>query len=103
MTNILHTSIVEKTELLADEGNSAYCHSNGAHKIKHNLWKLALRGHLNTDAQARDQTRNFSLMSTMPQPLGDCSTYTHHSKKVSHTLLRCILYLPTTLIKSFFD
>ena len=25
----------------------------------YNLWKLALRGHLNTDARTRDGTRNF--------------------------------------------
>ena len=25
----------------------------------YNLWKLALRGHLNTDAQTRDRTWNF--------------------------------------------
>ena len=65
MTHILHTSTVHKTASLADEGNSAYCQSSGAHNIKHNLWKLALRGHLNTDAQARDRTRNFMLTGTM--------------------------------------
>ena len=32
----------------------------------YNLWKLALRGHLNTDAQARDQTRNVFLTRTTP-------------------------------------
>ena len=31
-----------------------------------NLWKLTLRGHLNTDDQARDRTRNFLLTRTMP-------------------------------------
>ena len=51
MTHILRTSTLHKTASLADEGNSAYCQSSGAHNIKHNLWKLALRGHLNTDAQ----------------------------------------------------
>ena len=66
MTHILHTSTVHKTASLADEDNSAYCQSRGVHKIKHNLWKLALRGHLNTDAQARDRTRNFLLTRTMP-------------------------------------
>ena len=30
------------------------------------LWKLALRGHLNTDAQARNRTRNIVLRRTMP-------------------------------------
>ena len=49
MTHILHTSTVHKTASLADEGNSAYCQSSGAHNIKHNLWKSALGGHLNTD------------------------------------------------------
>ena len=69
MTHILHTSTVHKTAAsLADEGNSAYCQSSGAHNIKHicNLWKLALRGHLNTDAQARARIRNFLLTRTMP-------------------------------------
>ena len=51
MTHILQTVTVHKTASLADEGNSAYCKSSGAHNIKHNLWKLALRGHLNTDKQ----------------------------------------------------
>ena len=58
MTHISHTSTMHKTASLADEGNSAYCQSSGAHNIKHNLWKLALTGHLNTDAQVRDRTRN---------------------------------------------
>ena len=70
MTHTLHTNMVHKTVSLADEGNSAYCQSYGAHKIKHNLWKLALRGHLNTDAQTRDRTRDrtlsFLLTRTMP-------------------------------------
>ena len=48
MTHILHTSTVHKTASLADEGNSAYCKSSCAHNIKHNLWKLTSRGHLNT-------------------------------------------------------
>ena len=40
---------------------NTYCQSRGAHNIKHiNLWKV-VRGHLNTDAQARDRTRNFLL------------------------------------------
>ena len=34
-----------------------------------NLRKVALRGHLNTDAQARDRTRNFLLTRTTPYPL----------------------------------
>ena len=42
---------MHKTASLADEDNSAYCQSSDAHNIKHNLCKLALRGHLNTDAQ----------------------------------------------------
>ena len=61
MSHILHTSTVHKTASLADKDDSAYCQSSGAHNIKHNLWKLALRGHLNTDAQARDRTGNFLL------------------------------------------
>ena len=66
MTHILHTSTVHKTASLADEGNSAYCQSSGAHNIKNNLWKFALSGHLNTDAQGRDQTWNVLLARTMP-------------------------------------
>ena len=34
----------------------------------YNLWKLALRGHLNTDARTRDRTRNFLITRT----LGSC-------------------------------
>ena len=60
----LHTSTVHKTASLADEGNSSYCQSIGAYNTKHNLWKLALRCHLNTDAKARDRIRNFLLMRT---------------------------------------
>ena len=66
MTHILHTSTVHKTASLADEGISAYASLGGAHNIKHNLCKLALRDHLTTDAQARDRTRNFLLTRTMP-------------------------------------
>ena len=65
MTHILHTSTVHQTASLVDEGNSAYCQSSGAYNIRHNLWKLALRGHLNTDTQARDRTRNIWLTRTM--------------------------------------
>ena len=36
MTHILHASTVHKTALLADEGNSAYSQSSGAHNNKHN-------------------------------------------------------------------
>ena len=35
MTHILRTSAEHKTASLADEGNSAYCQSSGAHNIKH--------------------------------------------------------------------
>ena len=34
MTHILDTSTEQKTASLADEGNSAYCQSSGAHNIK---------------------------------------------------------------------
>ena len=37
MTHILRTSTEHKTASLADEGNSAYCQSSGAHNIKHIL------------------------------------------------------------------
>ena len=53
MSHILRTSTEHKTASLADEGNSAYCQSSGAHNIKHiNINKLTLRGPLNTDVQA---------------------------------------------------
>ena len=65
MTHILHANTVHKNASLADEGNSAYCQSSGAHNIKHNLWKLALIGDY-TATQARDRTRNFLLTRTMP-------------------------------------
>ena len=70
MNLILHTLTVHKTVSLDDESNSAHCQSSGAHNIKHiktyiYLWKLALRGHLNTDDQARDRTRNILLTRTM--------------------------------------
>ena len=61
MTHILHTSTVHKTASLADEGNSSYCQSSGAHNVKHNR-----RGHHSTDAQARDRTRNLLFTRTMP-------------------------------------
>ena len=49
MSHILRTSTEHNTASLADEGNSAYCQSSGAHNSKHiNLWKLTLRGHLNS-------------------------------------------------------
>ena len=63
MSHILHTNTVHK---LADEGNSAYCQSSTQHWTYINLCKLALRGHLNTDAQARDQTQNILLTRTTP-------------------------------------
>ena len=47
------TSTVHKTASL--EMTRAILH------IASPLWKLALRGHLNTDAQARDRTRKFLL------------------------------------------
>ena len=54
MSHILRTSTEHKTASLADEGNSAYCQSSGAHTTlnTYNVWKLTLRGHLNTDVQA---------------------------------------------------
>ena len=64
MTHTLHTGTVHKTGSLADERNSAYCQASGAHNIK--PMELALRGHLNIDAQARDRTRNIFLTRTMP-------------------------------------
>ena len=33
--------------------------------ITYNLWKLLLRGNLNTDARTRDRTRNFLITRKM--------------------------------------
>ena len=53
MSHILQMSTEHKTASLADEGNSSYCQSSGAHNINtYNLWKLTLRSHLNTDVHA---------------------------------------------------
>ena len=41
MFHILRTSTEHKTASLADEGNSAYCQSSGAHNIKHRIDALA--------------------------------------------------------------
>ena len=78
MSHILRTSTEYITAPLADEGNHAYCQSRGAQNIlnTYNLWKLALRGHLNnTDSRTRDRTRNFlsqeqcrNRSATAPQP-----------------------------------
>ena len=35
MSHILHTSTVQKTASLADDGNSVYSQFSGAHNIKH--------------------------------------------------------------------
>ena len=37
MSHISHTSTVHKTAPLADEGDSAYCQSRGAHNIKQSI------------------------------------------------------------------
>ena len=66
MSHILHRSTVHKTASLADESNSVYCQWRTQHQTYINLWKLPLRGHLNTDAQARDRTRNIFLTRMLP-------------------------------------
>ena len=45
-----------------------FTQSSGERNIKSllNLWKLALRGHLNTDAQARDRTLFILITRTLP-------------------------------------
>ena len=72
MTHILRTSTEHITAPIADEGNCVA--SLDAHTTlnPYNLWKLALRGHLNTDARTRDRTRNFfyhrnDAVTTRPQ------------------------------------
>ena len=37
---------------VVDKDNYAYCQSSVAHNVNRNLWRLALRGNLYTDAQA---------------------------------------------------
>ena len=54
----LHTSTVHKTGSLRIASLAAHTTSKYI-----NLWKLALGGHLNTDAQARDRTRNSELFA----------------------------------------
>ena len=60
------TSIVQKIASQADEGNSAHCLAGTQH---YTHIDLALRSHLNTDANASDQTRNFLITRPMPYPL----------------------------------
>ena len=61
MSRILHTSTVHKAVSLADQGNAAHCQYCGVHNIKHtlNLWKFALRDHLNNDSQATMPCKNI--------------------------------------------
>ena len=65
---MLHTSTVHKNASLTNEGNSAYCQCLAAKTTLTylNLWKLALRGHLSTDAKERDPTQNFLFKRTIP-------------------------------------
>ena len=52
MTHILRTSTEHKTASLADEGNLHIASRAHITLNTYNLWKLTLRGHLNTDVQA---------------------------------------------------
>ena len=85
MSHILRTSTEHKTASLADEGNSAYCQSSGAHNIKHikNLWKLTFRGHLNTDVQAGLELGTHSSTNGSSTVSDTC--------KHSHTLSLAVL------------
>ena len=60
MTHTLHTNIVHKTVSLADEGNSEYCQSSGAHNIKHNLYKLTKRSPQHWCPSERSNSELFS-------------------------------------------
>ena len=75
MTHILHISIVHKTASLADEGNSAYWQSSGAHNIKHKHRtrnfllsdkfqdfqnSIAYAPMFNTDLSNTDETKYFN-------------------------------------------
>ena len=40
----------------------------------YNLWKLALRGHLNIDDRMRYRTQNFLITRKMPYPLSYCGS-----------------------------
>ena len=69
MSHILRTSTEHITAPLADEGNYAYIASLEVHTTlnTYNLWKLALRVHLNTDARTKDRTRNLLITRTKNQ------------------------------------
>ena len=102
MSHILRTSTEHKTASLADEGNSAYCQSSGAHNIKHisiNLWKLTLRGQLNTDVQAtlcsREQCLNHSATAPRVQNIIPSPILQKH-RKISTNLL---LFQPPHIIQ----
>ena len=62
MTHIFHTCTEHKTK--SQGRGQFYIASLAAHTTLNiiNLWKLALRGHLNTN----DQARNILLTITMP-------------------------------------
>ena len=50
MSHILRTSTEHKTASLADEDNSAYCQSSGAHNIKHEVLYFVSITKCNIDA-----------------------------------------------------
>ena len=56
-------STEHKTASLADEGNSAYCQSSGAHTLK--TYK-PMEINIERSPQHGARTRNFSLMRTTP-------------------------------------
>ena len=53
------------TAPLADEGNYSNLEAHTTLNT-YNQWKLALRGHLTTDARTKDRTRNFLITRTVP-------------------------------------
>ena len=69
MSHILRTSTEHKTASPADEDNSAYCQSSGAHNIKHILYKpieINIERSRQHWCPSGARTRNFSLTRTMP-------------------------------------
>ena len=69
MSHILRTSTEHITAPLADEALMHMASLEARTTFNtYNLWKLALRGHLNTDARMRDRTRNFLITRTLARP-----------------------------------
>ena len=75
ISHVLHANTTQKPTSLVEQGNYENRQSSGAQNIKHmlNLWKLALRSHLNTDTVERDTNRNSVTTKTTHQQLDHSS------------------------------